>query len=77
MSQTFTEVISKPFTVAWLSWIVMFLFIEGLAIFSKVEHATFSAHVRDFLTHQPWWVQGIMWVFLAWLAAHLLLGLRK
>ena len=77
MSQSLKEVVNHPFTVAWLAWVASFIFIEALAIFSKVEHATFSAHVRDFLRYQPWWVHGIFWAFLAWLATHLLLELRK
>jgi hypothetical protein len=74
---SFKEVVSRPFTMAWLAWIVGFLFIEGVAIFSKIEHATFSAHVRDFLRHQPWYVMTFFWAFMVWLTVHFLVGLRS
>ena len=65
------------FTAAWLLWLVLFGVIEAWAIFGKAEGATFSNHVREFLVYQPWYIRMIFWSFLAWLAFHLLTGLRK
>ncbi len=67
------------FTVAWLVWIVMFLAIEGLAIFRKEKGDTLSEHVWNWfaIKDKP---RGYkmrrfaLLVFMSWLLVHFLTG---
>ena len=75
---TLRELLTRnPFTIAWIGWLIMFAFIEGTAIWSNVPRAMLSHHIRDWFSNRPTWVIVGAWVFFAWLAMHLLLGLRK
>lgn len=64
------------FTVAWITWIVLFGIIEAWAIFGEAPRATLSCHIRDFLRHQPWWVVALGWVLMIALTLHFLVDLK-
>ena len=65
------------YTVAWVSWIIGFIVIEGIALLDAGRGDTLSEHVWALLDFTPvlWWVGG---GFMLWLTGHFLLPrLRK
>lgn len=68
--------IRNPFTIAWIAWLVLFLVIEGLAIWSEAPGGTLSAHVRAWFKGHLW-RQIVGWAFFLWLSTHFLLDLNK
>ena len=78
MELSMKELLTRnPFTIAWLSWIVMFFFIEGMAIWSDVSGATLSSHIRDWLRNRDTWVIVLAWIFMLALTAHYLVDLKR
>ena len=67
----------NPFTIAWLSWILLFFFIEGMAIWSGVHRSTLSNHFRDWLVNRDTWVIVLAWLFMLALTGHFLLDLKR
>jgi hypothetical protein len=61
----------KPYTVAWIVWILAFIVIESKAIARKAEGDTLSEHVWAILKYPPaWWVGA---GFMVWLTGHFIL----
>ena len=67
----------NPFTIAWLSWFALFLFIEGMAIWSDVPRSTLSHQIRDWFRSQDLWVIILGWLFMLGLTGHFLLDLKS
>ena len=67
----------NPFTIAWLGWVFLFFFIEGMAVWSDVRHATLSSHIREWLKNRDAWVIVMAWLFMIALTLHFLLDLRR
>jgi len=74
LKQTLTQ---NPFTIAWIGWIALFFIFEGLAVWSDVQRATLSSHIRDWLSGQATWVVIVAWVFMLALTAHFLVDLNR
>jgi len=55
----------------WVAWLVVFLVIEGLAIFNRTDDDTLSEFVWDFITINPIGWAGIA-ILLVWLISHFL-----
>ena len=67
------------FTIAWLSWLAVFLVVEGIALCNKAEGDTLSEHVWAWFSIKDkgnkWRLRRfILLAFLAWLAVHFLTG---
>ena len=72
-------------TVGWIVWILWFVVEEGLALFAKGAHATFSAHVWDWFSIKPrtqgttntGWQRArrtVLLLFMVWLVLHFVTG---
>ena len=66
----------SPFTIAWLGWILLFFFIEGMAIWAGSPRDTLSNHIRDWLRNRDTWVVVLAWLFMLGLTAHFLWDLK-
>lgn len=68
------------YTVAWLSWLGIFVVIEGTALFNKRDGDTFSDHIWSWFavkdkTAKFWQLRRtVLLVSVTWIAAHFLTG---
>ena len=62
----------KPFTLAWLLWILAFFLIEGAAYRSGVYANMLSGHIRAVMLLNPVVAAGVL-ALVFWLLAHLLI----
>lgn len=61
------------FSWAWILWVVLFFAIEGLALATKTQGATLSAHIASWMgdnTIRIW----LILAFIVWLGLHFLKG---
>lgn len=70
------------YTIAWLSWLGVFVVIEGLALLNKHAGDTLSEHVWRWFAitgHPSGWVRFrrfLLLSFMTWLTAHFVTGGR-
>lgn len=74
------------YTVAWISWILVFLVFEGMAIIDRRPGDTFTEHFRRWLKLttltavnrknliQLWVTRMVIILFGAWLTVHMAFG---
>ncbi len=67
----------NPFTISWLTLGILFLFVEAMALWSKIPHSTLSSHVREWVGSQDTWVIWVAWAFMLGLTAHFLVDLKR
>lgn len=69
----------EPYTIAWASWAIGFIVIEGFALARKGKGDTLSEHVWRLFSvrHEGravWARRAGLWAGMAWLAAHFVTG---
>lgn len=71
------------FTWAWIFWAVMFVVVEGIAVFNNIPGDTLSEHVwkvigtdQENRTTTMWIWRAVLLVGLAWLIPHMMTGWR-
>lgn len=57
----------------WLVWIIMFLVVEGLALYRRRSQDTFSWQVWTIERRVPW-LKWVVAIFLLWLILHFYTG---
>ncbi len=77
----------NTYTIGWITWLLLFVAIEGLALYDRDPGDTFTEHFRRWLklatpaigssarTRASWWVTRIVVIlFGTWLTLHMAFG---
>jgi hypothetical protein len=46
--------LNKKYTIAWILWVLIFIYLETMAIIDKKKGDTLTEHVRELATLNPW-----------------------